>query len=490
MRIKSGWTLAALILGIILRIIPIWDRVTWYDENFTIVLARLPFNEMIQATAADVHPPLFYILCWLLARLDLPGWAICRIPSLIAALVSIYLWYKILGRMQIMDKWKQAAFIIFCLIPTQIYYAQEGRQYALLTMLVLMAWYLIITIPSRSSLDSCYLVATYTILLYLHNYGLIYLATLTIAGLIHYRRSLYNILFILFSAAVSLTLFIPWVYVLLDQMTSIKGVYWMVHISPFTVLSDIAHSFYVSESSFPNSILNYFVFWGMIGWTLTTRAYFYNNKISWEILALAFLPAALAALGSVIWQPIMLHRALIPMGAFMGLILTRNIADTPIPDKIKYLLAAIIFIPTTLVNLSFTALRSAWGLSDAAMMTEIMNNYQPGDMIYHNDDGIFISGSAWDMLDQVDIMRISPCSYTRGSLTKDTRDRVGEITGILPSAAEADRIWAVVMETPLHPPCEISYMRSLGLMDDNPILCTADTKLVKGCLYLVDNTNE
>ena len=65
---KSFWTIFAVAAA--LRFFMIARAPLWYDENFTLILARLPFEGMIQATAGDVHPPLWYVLeigrasCW------------------------------------------------------------------------------------------------------------------------------------------------------------------------------------------------------------------------------------------------------------------------------------------------------------------------------------------------------------------------------------------------------------------------------------------
>ena len=74
---KFPWVDWLATLGILLRIVPIWAQPTWYDENFTILLARLPLDRLLQATAGDVHPPLWYLICWPLAHLPsqpLWGW--------------------------------------------------------------------------------------------------------------------------------------------------------------------------------------------------------------------------------------------------------------------------------------------------------------------------------------------------------------------------------------------------------------------------------
>ena len=42
--------------------IRIMDSTYWYDEMFSIKLIRMPIPELLEATANDVHPPLYYLI--------------------------------------------------------------------------------------------------------------------------------------------------------------------------------------------------------------------------------------------------------------------------------------------------------------------------------------------------------------------------------------------------------------------------------------------
>lgn len=42
--------------------IRIMDSTYWYDEMFSIMLIRMPISELIEKTAKDVHPPLYYLI--------------------------------------------------------------------------------------------------------------------------------------------------------------------------------------------------------------------------------------------------------------------------------------------------------------------------------------------------------------------------------------------------------------------------------------------
>ena len=112
--------------GILLRAIPVWATRTWYDENFSILLARLPIPRLLAATAGDVHPPLWYLLCWPLAHIPgIPAWAVVRVPAVLASIATLWVWWKILETVETSPRVRLVAFGLFCFIPQQIYYAQE-----------------------------------------------------------------------------------------------------------------------------------------------------------------------------------------------------------------------------------------------------------------------------------------------------------------------------------------------------------------------------
>ena len=57
----------------------------WFDESYSIVLAKQPLPELLQLTGVDAHPPLFYLL--LKAWGSVFGWSELALRSL-SALVA------------------------------------------------------------------------------------------------------------------------------------------------------------------------------------------------------------------------------------------------------------------------------------------------------------------------------------------------------------------------------------------------------------------
>ena len=461
-------------LGILLRIVPIWLMPTWYDENFTILLARLPIDRLLAATAGDVHPPLWYLICWPLAHIPgLPAWAVIRLPALLFSILCLWIWWLILQNMVTSERVRLVAFGLFCLLPQQVFYAQEGRMYSLFTLLVLTAW---LAILKR---EWCWLTLATIAMLYLHNYGLLYAAALWVAAMIHDRHHWPDWTS---AMATAILAYLPWVLVLLGQVNGISGSYWMLRVSLPSVLGDLAHSFFVN-GELKTDMVNFAVFYGVLVWVLIWSIR--RRSLDLATAALAFIPVILAAAISFTWQPIMLWRALIPSGAFICLILAQPVEDLKLRPL---LLLAVFFIPALIVNLVATEIRYKWGgpvlIREDSVIDMIDSQWQEGDLLYYVNDGVFVSGSvSWQHINNA--IRVEPCGSVRGGLSPQTRSALGMVTGPLPDRVTG-RTWVISAETPLNPPCENDYLQSHGLLETEPLECSQDTELVRSCVYLVE----
>jgi hypothetical protein len=461
-------------LGIILRVIPVWSQLTWYDENFTILLSRLPLDRLLAATAGDVHPPLFYLLCWPLGHIPgVPGWLVVRLPSVLASIATLWVWWQILHAMQTSPRVRMIAFGLFCILPQQIYYAQEGRMYALLTLLVLCAW---LCILQRRWV---WLALVTALMLYSHNYALFFCAALWLAALVRDRSSWRSLTISMACAGLA---YIPWMVVLIHQMSLIHGNYWIVSVTLPSVLRDLAHTVYGVISPASEMVI-IAVFYGVLIWTLISALR--RRALDLSVVILAILPCVLAALVSVVWQPIMLTRALIPSGVFVLLLVVDEIAVLKFRPL---LLMSICVLPALLSNLMGAITRSQWVdtvvESTMTMYAIIDDQWQPGDLVYYADGGLFISGTPyWHNVDN--LLAVEMCGPVRGGLTVETWAALGIDSGPLPENVEG-RIWVVTADSPFNPPCEGDYLRSKGLLNGSPLMCGQDNAIVKSCLYLVD----
>ncbi len=121
---------ALLATAVLLRLREALRTPLWFDELYTLDLARRPWGEMLSLLPADVHPPLHYVLVWLWCRVA-PWDVALRGLSIAAAVGALYVAFllvrEMLGRPA---AWIVAAFL--AVHPWHVYVSQEMRSYALL----------------------------------------------------------------------------------------------------------------------------------------------------------------------------------------------------------------------------------------------------------------------------------------------------------------------------------------------------------------------
>ena len=159
------WRLAAVCYALILfglNFVRIFDNNFWLDEAFSINLARMSFFEMIQATAADVHPPLYYAFLMLMQRLfgDY-GW-LFHLTSLIPYILVMIFILSVIWR----DFGKETAFLMMTFVSmmrSSVVYNVEVRMYSLAAMFVLFAFYSLYLILKENKLSGYFLLGFFSV---------------------------------------------------------------------------------------------------------------------------------------------------------------------------------------------------------------------------------------------------------------------------------------------------------------------------------------
>lgn len=129
-KIERRFLLLALGLAVGLRLIGINSREIQYDDAFSVFLARQNFGNIIQGTAADTMPPLYYFLLhfWQQLSSDL---GFLRLLSVILSLVGWMIAVDLCRRM-FGSKTAVIAGFLLAFSPLQLYHSQDIRMYALL----------------------------------------------------------------------------------------------------------------------------------------------------------------------------------------------------------------------------------------------------------------------------------------------------------------------------------------------------------------------
>ena len=123
-----------ILLGFALRVLRLEFQPLWWDEGYSVWFATHPLPQLLALTAADIHPPLYYILLrgWIGAFG--PGPIALRMFSVVVGVLAIPLIYVVARRLFTPRVGWLAAFLL-AISPMHIYYSQEVRMYGLAMLL-------------------------------------------------------------------------------------------------------------------------------------------------------------------------------------------------------------------------------------------------------------------------------------------------------------------------------------------------------------------
>jgi 4-amino-4-deoxy-L-arabinose transferase-like glycosyltransferase len=140
-RVSSAPALVCVVVlaGAVMRVARV-DRLSlWLDEGFTVYYSRLPWKTAIGLDGAyDFHPPLYYAVVKFVA-LVVPDLYAGRLVSIVAGTLTIPVLYALAVRL--LDRRAAiVASLMLAVSPLHLWYSQEARQYALVTLLVALSY--------------------------------------------------------------------------------------------------------------------------------------------------------------------------------------------------------------------------------------------------------------------------------------------------------------------------------------------------------------
>src|SRR3972149_6603823 len=168
-------------LGIAMRLAGLTASPLWYDEAWSLYLARLPLLPMGRVAALDFSPPLWELIVWPFIRAFGPEFGL-RLPALLFSLISLWLAYEITRLLQFDAAERFVGMSLAALLPYQFYAAQDGRMYAMQSAIYLAA--IIFALRGRwLGLTACC-----GLLLYTHATGAFYTTTALAVALLQHRH--------------------------------------------------------------------------------------------------------------------------------------------------------------------------------------------------------------------------------------------------------------------------------------------------------------
>ncbi len=213
------------VLALVLRVVPMQDRGVWLDETYSLYWASFPWQAIPGLLLRyEAHPPLYYLLLHLwLPYTGTDTWL--RFPSAVFGAATVPVVYG-LGLSLVGRGPSLLGAALFAVTPTQVWYGQEARPYALLSLLIgltLLAFLRLRERPTRGlALGYCLaLVAA----LWLHYAAMLALAGLVLATLVPGGRPGWRRYWLAGTVAAG-ALFLPWaIAVLLAQWSRLPSAY-------------------------------------------------------------------------------------------------------------------------------------------------------------------------------------------------------------------------------------------------------------------------
>ena len=237
-------------------ICPLTQVISHIDEYFTISVVQLPIREIITVNSWDVHPPLYYLMGKLAAKLSamlgingLYGLKVLSIiPYLLILIVSATKIRKDYG-------WFSTGLFTFSLAVMSEFFRNflTIRMYSWGILFILLAFLSFREIINDTSdRKSWILLTAFSILCaYTHNFaaltaGCIYLALLGYI-ITNNKEALKNWGI---SVAGAIILYIPWMFSLINQMTLVHESYWIPEVTLEKIIHFFGYYAYTSDTFF------------------------------------------------------------------------------------------------------------------------------------------------------------------------------------------------------------------------------------------------
>lgn len=258
------WLLIAIVvIGVGIRSYHLTSRSLWFDEAFSWRLVQFPVSEMISRDAADVHPPLYYLL--------LKGWTTVFGSSLLAlrsfsvtlAGITILAAYQFAAYAAGRRSAGLLAAAIVAFAGFQIAFAWEARMYTLATAIGLFSSWLLLK-SVRSKPQSIMLWVAYAAaaaaLAYTHYYAFFTLAAHAVFVLgyiiVQTRWRIGELLqlktfwYAVASAVLAIILYSPWIPAFIAQNSQVQQAYWVPPIGGWSI-PDTFYRFLAPTSGIP-----------------------------------------------------------------------------------------------------------------------------------------------------------------------------------------------------------------------------------------------
>ncbi|MCA9926299.1 MAG: glycosyltransferase family 39 protein, partial [Anaerolineales bacterium] len=413
----------------------------WLDELFSVFLVRKNWWEIIQGTAQDILPPLYYLLLKIMMQFGEDATA-ARALSAIASTVTVPVVFYF-GKRLVDRKFAWVAAGLLAVNPFHVVYAQEARMYSLFGLFFLLSAYFFWQAWHDSSRKSWGFFTLFTILSF-YTHSLAFLNLLALDLFVFTQRATLKKQWRSWLAAHLLigVTFLPWAVVILQQTARLGGEFAGRGQSPVTLLTSMY--LFLLGTAVPPMVTAVSLFATLTLLAFALLATIYRRISKPDVLLFIFLMYAVPVLGLFIisfQSPIFVERRLLP--ATFGLYFFLAWVITAVnPRRLNQLLGVVL-------GLSMVASLPGYYLEPQKIpMHEVARfvseQFEAGDTIIHVTDTSALAFAFYEPQ--------LPNHFLAGDpdyLAQTNRGRAQRIAGLIPEApdkivVDQKRLWLIV----------------------------------------------
>jgi uncharacterized membrane protein len=396
---------AILVLAFGLRLFRLDYRSVWYDESFSIILARQDFATLLSGTAHDYHPPLFYLLLSLWMKIFGAGIFATRFLSVLLGVAAVAMVYR-LASVLFGRKTAYLAALTAAIAPFQVLYSQEVRMYS---FQFLLGGWLCLTFYQAYRQDSrtdwgwfglAALVALYN--LYFSIFSLAALDLFFVGAMLFTWRVNKVILrskiqrWLVTNLAVA-ALYLPWLFSLLGQAGRVKNSYWITVPNPLEIFRLLDVFLYNATNLTvdpPFDLIGLLLAVFLLIFMLQSARFRLRRgekgrtRRSFEValtLTAWLVPVLVVLVLSYIFAPLYLERSLIACAVPAYILLAWVVQTARRPNLWPLALAPALAL--ALVSLYFYFFTDDYSVhyDSASTSAYLAQNYRPGDVVIHSN---------------------------------------------------------------------------------------------------------
>ena len=233
--------IAIIVLGAIFISLSVFHSNLWFDESYSVDIAKHSFSEIWTIGANDVHPILYYFILHIVGLITNFNLIALRMVSLISLILV-----GVLGYTHIRKDFGEKTGILFSFLvfflPVTAEYAGELRMYSLGMLLGTILGIYAYRLYKRKESTKNFIIFGLSSLLvaYTHYYGLMLAGIINLILFIYYiknrktrGKALRNFII---TAIIQVALYLPWLFIFLGQLQSVSKGFWITLTFPGTLI--------------------------------------------------------------------------------------------------------------------------------------------------------------------------------------------------------------------------------------------------------------